>query len=1115
MRCSSCGTENRAGRKFCSGCGLPLAVVCPSCGEPNEPGERFCGECGTPLEAAAPAAEASPPGIPAAVPPEAPPKPHQEERRLVTVLFADLAGFTKMSEAMDPEAVKALAEHVAQVMSAEVRRFGGTVSSVMGDAIMAMFGAPVAHEDDAERAVRAAVAMRESIAAVRGVPVPLQLHVGINTGETMAGHIGPDEARDYTAMGDTTNTAARLMGAAPTGSIYLGEMTHSAVRHAVVCREVEPVAAKGKAEPVRVWEVEQVLALPGSRRQGTAPLVGREAELRHLLGTWDAVLRERRPRLAMVLGQPGIGKSRLLEEFGVRAHESPSVISGRCLPYGEGITYWPVIEMIKEAAGIMHDDPLEATTEKLGAFLEGLGTEDPDQLRTMATAMSTLLGAPTTPRGTYLTAEITQGELHWGFRRTVELMAERRPVVLLFEDLHWAEPTLLDLVDYLATEASDVPVLILGSARPELADSWNGVREDDSRTVLRLEGLSDADSEALIASLLPAGSGTRTSAVLRAAGGNPLFLEETVQMLSDAGTTGGEDGDEVIPVAGSLQTLIGSRLDLLPEEERDVAQLASVGGQVFWSGMVSFLEGHASDVVERLSLLELRDLVRAHEVSTVAGELEFAFKHALIRDVAYGRLPKLRRSDLHARCADWVSALSGTHDELVEIIGYHLETACRLARELGPHAAPSPPTERAADALRQAGEKAERREGIREADRFYVRALEVVGDDAPETAAELGLRRARTLSALGRIPEATELLEGVAEAARSLERRDLLGHALVQLANVDQKVGRASAARDHLTEARSLALDLADIPLEIRAAYESAAVKADFDGDPEAAVDDLWLGVELAKQLADLALRIEGYLRLGTVQATAGRLGDAKEQLEHCIRLAGETGSYRDDARATYLLAYVTHYLGDSEEARRLALKAAEWLERTADRYFQIQNGLLLSRMALTGGDVAEAEEWARRTLPLAQELGGWLHVEACRYLVEILALQGSWEEAERVADVAEVAVPEEDAFARAGWLLAQGFLSASNDAEEALALLEEGIGLMEGQEVPIELAEARISAARVLLHRGGPGASRRLLEGARGAVVETEAVGLLGVIDALLAKTEEGAGAPGSLPQA
>jgi class 3 adenylate cyclase/tetratricopeptide (TPR) repeat protein len=1100
MRCPSCGTENREGRKFCSNCGATLAVVCPVCGSANEPDERFCGECGARLDAPAKAAAPE-----AAVAPE--PAHPEEERRVVTVLFADLAGFTSMSEGMDPEAVKSLAAHCAGLMSEEVSRFGGTVSSVMGDAIMAMFGAPVSHEDDPERAVRAAVAMRESIAAVEGAPKRLELHVGINTGETMAGLIGPDEARDYTAMGDTTNTAARLMGAAPAGSIYIGKLTHDAIERTVVCRPAEPVKAKGKAEPVPVWEVVEVPSLPAARPLGTGPLVGRDAELGQLRELWTDVCLGGHAAMALLLGPPGIGKSRLLEEF--YGGMDGAVLRGRCLPYGDGITYWPIVEMVKESAGIMHDDDHTTTTAKLGALIEGLRTQDQDELRTIATALATLVGAPSTPRGTYRATAITQGELHWGIRRVFEHTAEARPLVLTFEDLHWAEPTLLELVDDMALHAAG-PILVLGTSRPELTDTWTPSADGHRSRLIPLRALTPEESESLIATLVPSHAlGSRSiDVVLRSAAGNPLFLEETVGMLSDAGVLEGQDVDldeSAVPVPGSIQGLIESRLDLLPSEDRRMTQLASVVGLVFWLGLLTHLRDGAAGVMDALGRLELRDLVHKLPTSSIADELEFAFKHALIRDVAYGRLPKRLRSELHARCAGWVSRLPGAEDDLIEIVAYHLESACTLSRELGP-GGPEAPLWPAAAALERAGEKAERREGTTEADRFYARALDLVGDEPDEAVTHLRLHRSRTLTALGQLQDAVSLLERVAEEAVPLQRSDLRGYALVGLANVLQKLGRASEARGHLTEAAGIASEVQDARLRVRTAYESAELRADFEAEVDAAVDDLLMGVTTAEEMDDLALRIEGHLRTGTILATAGRLKEAEKHLERCAELAEQTGSHRDDARAAYLLAYVKYYLGERAEADRLARRAAELLELTADRYFQIQNMLVLGRFALTRGDLDEAAEWVRQAVPLARVLGGWLLVEATRYLVEILVLQGRQEEAHEVTSAAAEAVPEEDAFAQAASLLSRGMVETKDD-ERALTRMRAALAMLETQSVPIELAEARLSCARVLALRRRRSEAGALLEEVRASVEGTEAQTLVTVADEMAAGMGEGAG--------
>jgi class 3 adenylate cyclase/tetratricopeptide (TPR) repeat protein len=1092
MRCSSCGTENRAGRKFCVQCGAPLSRSCPSCGAPAETDERFCGECGAALDQAAAAAP-------------------EEERRLVTVLFSDIAGFTSMSEGMDPEAVKALAARCAALMGEEVTRFGGTVTSVMGDAVMALFGAPVAHEDDAERAVRAGMAMLERIRSFTEAPRPLQLHVGINTGETMAGVVGPDERRDYTAMGDTTNTAARLMNAAPAGSVFVGEKTHASTRHAVSFEEVEPITAKGKAEPVPAWRVVEVSAVPAARPMGTAPLVGREEELSALRRVWDRVRAERSPGSAVVIGLPGMGKSRLLTEFTTTLPDPCPVHRGRCLSYGEGITYWPIAEIVKDAAGILNDDSPNDLSAKLDSFLRALPTDDADELRTMATGVATLVGAPTTPEGSYRAAEITQAELHWGIRRILELMAADGPVVLLLEDLHWAEPTLLELLDYVLGTAV-APVMILATARPEVTDSWPSVlTQNGRRQVIRLEGLSDRQSEELLATLLQGSSPDSGPAarLLRIAAGNPLFLEETVQMLTDAGVIDPsgrltKGADEALPVPGNLQALIGSRLDLLPSGDRQIAQLASVVGLTFWVGAVEHLRGQGDGVAGGLQRLERRDIVHAQAASSVAGEREYAFKHILIRDVAYGRLPKRRRSELHLLFSEWVGALPASEEEFIEIVAYHLEQACLLARELG-HAAEDAPVAQAVDALTRAGVKAERRGGTREADRFFARALDLAGPDRPGTVAQLQLHRGRTLVQLGELREGGSRLRDVVEQAPGVGRPDLLGEALVRLANIDWKQGRAVEAGTRLDEALGIAADIGDRSLQVRAAFERSSVRAYLLGDTKEALEDLGRARGVAEALDDRSLRAELHLRTGTLLYNLGRLARAEEEFERCLSLARETGSLRDEVRATQSLVFVTYYRGNAAEAERLGLQAAEWLERTGDTLLRIQNFLELAKLALDRGDAVVAEERLRLALDLATSSDAhWLVVDVNRWLTEALLLQDRLAEASQTAQAALAGLPEEDDYARAAAFLAAGSVAtARGNPDVAVGRFERALVLMEEQQLVTDLAEARIAFARVLRRFGQVDRARRELRAAHDGLRDTDALGLIGLIDAELEATE------------
>src|SRR5260370_15364371 len=415
--------------------------------------------------------------------------------------------------------------------------------------------------------------------------------------------------------------------------------------------------------------------------------------------------------------------------------------------------------MVKAAAGILQSEGPAEISKKLGEMLEEIGEGDLDELRAMAAAASNILGVATTPRGTYTATEITQAELHWGLRGTIQLYARRRPLVIVFEDLHWAEPTLIEFVRYLIEDEADTPLLVVASARPELVDSTPELLlERERRTAIQLEPLSGDVGRALLVELLGSEALADTAAaeaILKSTGGNPRFLEETIQMLTDQGIVDAEGWHlaegQAVPVPSSLQSLIGARLEQLMHPERRVAQHASVVGSTFWPGAVAHLQDEttttASDaLLQSIAVLERRDLVREGEQSSVEGEREFGFKHILIRDVAYGRMPKGRRAQLHLRFGDWVETLP-TLDEFVEIVAYHLEQACRLTREIA-RATIDPPIERAVRALTHAGERAEAREGMREAERFYARALDLV-DAASEAALELRLRRALVLQILG------------------------------------------------------------------------------------------------------------------------------------------------------------------------------------------------------------------------------------------------------------------------------------------------------------------------------------------------------------------------------
>jgi tetratricopeptide (TPR) repeat protein len=485
----------------------------------------------------------------------------------------------------------------------------------------------------------------------------------------------------------------------------------------------------------------------------------------------------------------------------------------------------------------------------------------------------------------------------------------------------------------------------------------------------------------------------------------------------------------------------------------------------------------------------------------VADEREYEFKHILIREVAYDRLPKGRRAELHVRFTEWTRALRGGEEELVEIVAYHLEQACRLAREVARSPVP-PPVDAAVEALRLAAEKAERREGFPEAERFYLRALDLLADGDAERAIELRLSHGRVLTALGQLPRAHEELLEVAASALSGDRRDIRCAALVALANIDQKQGRADESQRRLMEAQALAAEINDRGLQTRAGYEFAQVRADFHGEIGPAVDDLSRALVIAEELDDRALRIEGHLRLGSVFFNLGELDRAEEQLDRCLSLAAEQGSRRDEARATSWLSLVKYYRGEEEEAERLALQALAWLERTSDSYFQLQNLGALAKYALARGDPELAEKRLRDALPLALEGGGWLVIEMYRYLTQALVCQQRIDEARELVAFAARNVPEEDLFARAALLLAEAAVAtARGERSAATASLEEAMRLLEEQQLVIELAETRLAFGRALAAFGETTGALTELERARTAFRRMGARGLLAQADGELTR--------------
>jgi class 3 adenylate cyclase/tetratricopeptide (TPR) repeat protein len=1075
-------------------------AFCVECGTENPPQARFCLSCGTPIVAA-----------PAPAP--------SEERKVITAIFVDLVGSTARSEQLDPEDVKALVAPYHASVRSELEAHGGTFEKFSGDAVLALFGSPKAHEDDPQRAIRAAFAVREAIADLNAKDEWLDLHIriGIHTGEALVMLGARPSEGEWSAAGDVLNTAARIQGAATTDGILVSGATHLAARDEFEFEAAEAIQAKGKAEPVEVWHVVGMRDAAADARRDEAPLVGREAELDQLTSFCDTVLEERRVGIAAIVGAPGIGKSRLLREL-VHGLEGRFTIRwGKCLSYGEGITYWPVTEILKSAAEIFQSDNPEVSAAKLGNFLETLPTDDMDELRTIASALSNLIGIATTPRGTYTAHEISQAELHWGIRRALQLVASERPIAVVIEDLHWAEETLLELIAYLAADDADAPVVLVCTARPEIDEVAPGfLGSDDRRTTVQLHTLEPEQAAALLTDLTgePALAETPfAQALIANAGGNPLFLEETVRMLRDEGLIDlerwqAQEAGE-LPVPTNVQGLISSRLDRLAVAEKQLAHHAAVIGAVFWVGAVAELgaaQGQTpQDPADGLAELERRDFVLHQAESTVAGDDEYAFKHILMRDVAYGQVPKGRRAELHVRFADWVTALPSSADDFVEIVAWHLEQACRLSREVA-RSPIDPPIREAATALASAATRAERRESLREAHRYYTRALDLLDDEHAELRASLRVRRADTGMQLGELKEATEELLEVAEEGARLDRADIQAEALVLLGDIDQRQGRQTEAHGRLLEAERLARLTPDARLQVRVAFVLATHRGEYEGQHEQAIEALRPAMLGAEEIEDRALVAEGHLRVAALLMSHD-FAASEAELRRCLEIAAELGSHRIEAEATSWLGAVAYYRGRPEEGDRLSLQARTWFERTGDSYFQVQNLISnLAVFALEDGRAEDAEAWLREALPVALQIGGWVLLKTYWHFVEALVAQDRLDDAREIVAFAARSVPEDDPQSPA-WLRLSEALVATRSGERATATaaFAEAVRLLEELDFALDVAEARFALGRSLRAFGEVTGARVELELARAIFVRLGADIRRDAIDRALAELIEG----------
>jgi class 3 adenylate cyclase/tetratricopeptide (TPR) repeat protein len=864
-------------------------IACEACGRESPEGAAFCASCG---------AQLSPPagGL-------------LEERKVVTILFADLVGSTAQAERRDPEDVRATLNAYYARLRTELERHGGTVEKFIGDAVMAVFGAPVAHEDDPERAVRAALAIRDVLAETE-----VDVRVAVHTGEALVSRGAKVAAGEAMVAGDVVNTAARLQTAAPVNGVLVGETTYRATVHTIDYRPVDPVQARGKSEPIPAWEAIDAKARFGVDVVLESPteLVGREDEVALLSSALARMRREREPQLVTLVGVPGIGKTRLVIELLTQTDALPDLITwrqGRCLPYGEGVSFWALGEMAKAQAGILETDAAEVAEKKLAEAVVTLVPDDAEAEWVLG-HMRPLIGLSTVAG-----VDDRRSDVFAAWRRFFEGLAEQRPAVLVVEDLHWADEGLLDFVDYLVDWARGVPLLVVASARPELLErrpGWGGGKAN--ATTVSLRPLSELETARLLALLLeqPLLSADTQHDLVARAGGNPLYAEEYVRMLRDGRFTG-----ERLPE--TVQGIIAARLDALPPKEKLLVQDAAVVGKVFWSGTLAAIGGETGRAIEeRLHALERKEFIRRERRSSVANESAYAFRHVLVRDVAYTQIPRAGRADKHRVTAEWIESLDASRaEDRAEMLAHHYAAALEFAR------ASSQRTDeleaRARLAFRDAGERALALSAIPTALHFFTNALELWPED-DDAWPSLVLRQAQadmSIRQRGEQPLVPRALE------RMLSRGDVenAAEAELLLADCDWFAGRNDSTFSRLDHARALVADRPSSPSKAKT-YAELSRFLMVGGRYDEAVEIGQEGLVLAQELGLRELQSNALNSIGSTRAILGDAGGFADLEE--ARVIAEAINSPEAPRA---LANHASIMGDSGELAR----ARELWEQTVD----------------------------------------------------------------------------------------------------------------------------------------------------------------------------------------
>jgi class 3 adenylate cyclase/tetratricopeptide (TPR) repeat protein len=1034
---------------------------CGSCGASAPDEARFCPACGHTLVA------------------------RPDERRIATVLFADLVGFTTFSESADPEHVKNLVDRCFERLVADVTAFGGQVDKIIGDAIVALFGAPVAHEDDAERAVRAALQMQRTLAVLRQeLRVGAEVRVGVNTGEVLVGALRA--AGEYTAMGDVVNTASRLQAAARPGQVIVGPLTHAATRGVVRYEPLGALVVKGREEAVEAWTAEEVVALPGQRpKRGRASLIGRDPEMALLRRMFDTAVKRQRAQLVLLFGEAGVGKSRLAIELAAMAYEElgATVMKGPCLPYGEANVWWPCAEAVRHTCGVELDDSTADARAKVESTVARVTQRDANDahVERISDGLLYLLGR----FGERVDVDPARArdEALWAIQTYLEALARDRPLVLVLSDLHWGDDVVLELVDRLLAELRGLPFVLVATARPDLEERWTPAPGRHNVAVLHLDPLDSDATTALVHEHLGEHATPGLVAELRdRSGGNPLFVEELAALIRDSEGEIDVQGARALASADlpvTLRGLVAARLDALAAAERAVLEDCAVVGS---SGSVEAVVGlgdaqSVSGAERALSTLADRDLV-------VLEDGEFTFKSELIREVAYGTLTKAERARRHAALGVWLAKGRTGDDEPVDPIAHHFGVAAELVRELGRvDGVPADLRSRAVDALEQAAARAEQVEAWPRVQRRYEQALAVLPEDADdETRWRLRLARAQARVEQRDLTGARDEICELLEAARATGDRYAQARALSVLADCEQKegnlVGSDATFEQAIAEWRSLG-DEQGIANALRGRGMTLMLRGELD-DAEAAMSE---ALSSYQDLGDRRGEAWALQNLAWSSFTRGRPEQAEERINQSAAAFAEIGDWGGLSWALGLLAWVRFNQGQLVEAEQLASDVLRDGSEATNRWAAGMMGVLLANVALWTGRPTAAIERAQEARRMFQEIGDrWGEVMSIAPVARALGCLGRIEDADAIhAEVANftdelgdhdlVAIPA---------VIAGALATHIGDAERAEREYRASIDAWTDDQ-SIASHETRVGMSRAMLQSGNVEGALAQLDAPRG----------------------------------